>query len=234
MVYKAKLKFSEAMLRFGLIPPNNIIADGKLHLCKYDKDGFSSEKGWYIFSKTKPETGLYGCFDVNKSRLWANAKTDSLEKNDKLNYLKRIYKYRSVLYKFKIDNGIIISSVLGAENNTDNNVKYIGKVVKYILKNCELKYSKPKCKYCDSEYCRYKIANDIFDKYGHKSFYRLETSQLGIAMGLGDPAKKYSKDNVELRDKYRKEINQIKSQFGRWKKPPKTKKSHTVTRSNTL
>lgn len=52
--------------------------------------------------------------------------------------------------------------------------------------------------------CRKDLANDLYNKYGDDSSYRILTRDLGVAMGC-NKAKKTA------------EINKNKSQFYRWK-----------------
>jgi putative DNA primase/helicase len=53
-------EFKAAMLAAGLVPPDDVIADGKLH--RFSSDGNARKKnGWYIMFADGLAAGRFGC-----------------------------------------------------------------------------------------------------------------------------------------------------------------------------
>lgn len=61
--------FRKAISDIGLIPPETIIADGKVH--RFASNGEEGDSaGWYVFRNGKIPTGKFGCWRLGKSLPW--------------------------------------------------------------------------------------------------------------------------------------------------------------------
>lgn len=94
MSLNSEHKFLQAMNKLGLIAPLRIIADEKLHLCRFESDSQISDDGWYIFSKNKPAMGLFGCWGLKRSRRWVNKKYENMSADERSDYIDRLYVMR--------------------------------------------------------------------------------------------------------------------------------------------
>ncbi len=94
MSLDSRLKFSQAMNSLGLIPPKQIIADAKLHLCSFENDSQLSEDGWYIFCEKTPAMGLFGCWGIKRSQSWVRKKYVSMPADERSEYMDRLYAMR--------------------------------------------------------------------------------------------------------------------------------------------
>lgn len=67
----SKQSFIEAIRRAGLVPPSEIIADGKVH--RFSSNGKPSNKdGWYIFYADDPASGKFGCWRQGFDETWCS------------------------------------------------------------------------------------------------------------------------------------------------------------------
>ncbi len=88
------MKFSKAMNRFGIIAPNRIISDGKMHVCRVKDCLSGSRKGWYIFVTGKLSVGLYGYCETKRYRIWRSKPRQKMTTEEDADYLDKLYMMR--------------------------------------------------------------------------------------------------------------------------------------------
>ena len=63
-------QFQDAISQSGLIPPTDIIADGRIH--RFSSNGKPANKnGWYIFHADEPSVGIYGDWSKDFQSKWS-------------------------------------------------------------------------------------------------------------------------------------------------------------------
>lgn len=63
-------QFQDAISQAGLIPPSDIIADGRIH--RFSSNGKPANKnGWYIFHADEPSVGIYGDWSKDFQSKWS-------------------------------------------------------------------------------------------------------------------------------------------------------------------
>ncbi|MDA3822755.1 MAG: AAA family ATPase [Bacteroidales bacterium] len=65
-------KFKNAMQSEGIIPPDSITTDGKLHRFHVQGDKIRSKNGWYILFDNEFPTGSFGCWKRGIRRTWSD------------------------------------------------------------------------------------------------------------------------------------------------------------------
>jgi hypothetical protein len=86
----SRVVFASRMSKNGLTPPEYIIANKKLHTCHVEGQPPGSENGYYIFSASKPAVGLYGCFEMNLTKIWKSDEYKKMERKRNTVSLKKV------------------------------------------------------------------------------------------------------------------------------------------------
>ncbi|MCH7575208.1 MAG: AAA family ATPase [Candidatus Marinimicrobia bacterium] len=89
--------FKQAILDVGIVPPDEIIADGEIHRWHIPEDKSGSEDGWYVLYSDLIPAGSFGDWKQEIRHTWSakngaqlsRAERDSLAKNMRLAKLKR-------------------------------------------------------------------------------------------------------------------------------------------------
>ena len=67
---KHQEEFIKAIRNSGLIPPAEIVADGKIHRFR-SEGGSKNRNGWYVLHLAPKTIGIYGCFKaIQEPLIW--------------------------------------------------------------------------------------------------------------------------------------------------------------------
>ncbi len=100
------VRFVRSIQKRIVIPPDEIIADGKFHYFYPDVSPYGSRVGWYLFEAEKPAVGLYGSLMSEKSWRWSRKTFDAMNGQEKSEYrekLKRMRKVRKESKSLRVD-----------------------------------------------------------------------------------------------------------------------------------
>lgn len=82
-VDRIKKRFQSAMFKAGILPPNEIIADGNLH---FINDRY--ESGYYVLNLEKFPVGTYGCTNMRINKKWVGKHFDNMDFKEQHYYQK--------------------------------------------------------------------------------------------------------------------------------------------------
>ena|GEM_PF-361514 len=77
MASTAEQAFQAAIAAAGLTPPDEIIADGKIHRFATN-DELGDEAGWYVLRSDGMEDGAFGCWREGLTRHWCSKSTNEM------------------------------------------------------------------------------------------------------------------------------------------------------------
>ena len=88
-VYTELESVRKAMLENGLVPPTEIVADGKFH--RFSSNGKSSDNaGWYVFNEFPFAVGSFGCQRTGLKVSWSALEESKMTQEEKKNYKQRL------------------------------------------------------------------------------------------------------------------------------------------------
>ncbi len=73
---RAEAAFRDAMTAAGIAPPQNIVADGRLHRFDVNDDRRGTRTGWYILHLDNLPAGVFGCWKRGISEKWTEDRPD--------------------------------------------------------------------------------------------------------------------------------------------------------------
>jgi predicted DNA-binding transcriptional regulator AlpA len=98
------VRFAKSFKRRNLIPPDEIVADGKYHTFFPEADEFHQQVAWYIFDADKPAMGLYGCLMRDKSWRWSRKAHDVMNDQERADYVTKLRRLRKARKDAKASN----------------------------------------------------------------------------------------------------------------------------------
>lgn len=69
---RVEAAFRDAMADAGIEPPQNIVADGRLHRFDVNDDRRGTRNGWYVVYPDDPPAGVFGCWKRGISVKWTD------------------------------------------------------------------------------------------------------------------------------------------------------------------
>lgn len=82
--------FRRAIADTGLTPPDEIIADGKLHRFATDEEDFRDDAGWYVLHSDGLPAGVFGCHRSGLKQKWCTKSDQQMTPAERLEHRKRI------------------------------------------------------------------------------------------------------------------------------------------------
>lgn len=80
--------FVEAIQAAGIVPPSDLLADGKLH--RFSSDGSRKKNGWYVLFGDEPAAGSFGCWKMDISEKWCRMSLKDLDPENRARFKARI------------------------------------------------------------------------------------------------------------------------------------------------
>lgn len=81
--------FTSAIASAGLVPPNEVYADGRIH--RFNSDGKKGdEAGWYVLHTDGIPSGVFGCWRKDITQNWCARPLENLSQKERDIHLKRI------------------------------------------------------------------------------------------------------------------------------------------------
>ena len=94
-VHKELESFRKAMLEYGLVPPTEIVADGKFH--RFSTNGKpSDDAGWYVLNEFPFAVGSFGCWRSGFTGSWSAVEERSMSQEDRTKYKQAIQQMNKV------------------------------------------------------------------------------------------------------------------------------------------
>ena len=94
-VYTELESFRKAMLENGLVPPTEIVADGKFH--RFSTNGKpSDDAGWYVLNEYPIAVGSFGCWRSGLKGSWSAIEERNMTQEDRTKYNRAIQQMSQV------------------------------------------------------------------------------------------------------------------------------------------
>lgn len=82
-------EFKLALMEFGLVPPDNIVADGKRH--RFSSTGAKGDQnGWYVLYGDNMPAGAFGCWKNSINEKWKSSEKKTFTPEQRAAYAQRI------------------------------------------------------------------------------------------------------------------------------------------------
>ncbi|AXT70287.1 phage/plasmid primase, P4 family [Vibrio sp. dhg] len=128
IIHEHTPKFVEVLIQHGLVPPKQVIADGKLH--RFSSNGKSGDKaGYYVLFSNKNGSlaGKFGCFRSLEQTSWSSKGHTRLSLAEKLEIEENCRHAQLEIEKVLFERALFAKSVLNNAKPAKNSHAYIQK-----------------------------------------------------------------------------------------------------------